>query len=347
MSRFIGLDVHTQSCTAVVLGPSGRKLCQRVLETDARVLMEFVRSLRRPRYLCMEEGTLSAWLYEMLEPATDGCRVVVPPKKRGDKSDGRDAGQLAEHIRVDSKDMVRVTKLIGLHTELREAWTAYRVLRKDLVRVKTRLHASARSRGLYKVASDLYDPLDRHEVLAELPTHMAKRAQMWGDQLDGLVDQYEASEQWLMDVARRTPIVKRIATAPGIGPKRAAGIVAIMVTPWRFRTKRQLWSYSGLGVVTRVSAEWVAIEHGWKRARKPQTRGLNTNRHPELKNIFKGAAEQAIRMKDHPLQQHFERLTTNGTKPNLAKLTIARKIAAAVLAMWKNKEDYDPDKSRS
>ena len=35
-----------------------------------------------------------------------------------------------------------------------------------------------------------------------------------------------------------------------------------------------------------------------------------------------------------------------GTKPNLAKLTIARKIAAIALSMWKSKEKYDPTKHR-
>jgi hypothetical protein len=33
-----------------------------------------------------------------------------------------------------------------------------------------------------------------------------------------------------------------------------------------------------------------------------------------------------------------------GTKPNLAKLTLARKIAATVLAMWKKEERYTPEK---
>ena len=33
----------------------------------------------------------------------------------------------------------------------------------------------------------------------------------------------------------------------------------------------------------------------------------------------------------------------HGTKPPLAKLTLSRKIAAALLAMWKNQEAYNPD----
>ena len=36
-----------------------------------------------------------------------------------------------------------------------------------------------------------------------------------------------------------------------------------------------------------------------------------------------------------------------GIKPTLARITVARKIASAVLAMWKNKEEYDPAKSQT
>jgi transposase len=39
--------------------------------------------------------------------------------------------------------------------------------------------------------------------------------------------------------SKKHKIVSTISTAPGIGPIRAAQIVAIVVTPNRFRTKRQ------------------------------------------------------------------------------------------------------------
>ena len=32
-----------------------------------------------------------------------------------------------------------------------------------------------------------------------------------------------------------------------------------------------------------------------------------------------------------------------GTKPNLAKLTLARKLAATVLALWRKEEPYRPE----
>ena len=55
------------------------------------------------------------------------------------------------------------------------------------------------------------------------------------------------------------------------------------------------------------------------------------------------------------LQQHrtstlfmdYERSLAGGTKPNIAKVTLARKIAATVLAMWRKKEAYDSEKRKS
>ncbi len=52
-------------------------------------------------------------------------------------------------------------------------------------------------------------------------------------------------------------------------------------------------------------------------------------------------------MTSHPLHAAYERLVEGGMKPNLAQVTIARRIAAAVLAMWKHEEVYDPAKHRS
>ena len=85
----------------------------------------------------------------------------------------------------------------------------------------------------------------------------------------------------------------------------------------------------------------------WERSQLEKTRGLNVAHNHQLKAIFKGAATTVItQTHDDPLYQDYARLLAGGTKPNLAKLTLARKIAAIGLAMWKNEEVYDPDKHR-
>ncbi len=144
-------------------------------------------------------------------------------------------------------------------------------------------------------------------------------------------------------------IVRILETAPGFGPIRAARLVPIVVTPHRFRTKRQFWSYCGLGIVTRSSSDWIQTsDGGWVKARVPQTRGLSRQHNRFLKDVFKGAATTVIsqRNKD-PIHARYKRLLDGGTKPTLAKLSLARMIAAMVLRMWKDEEEYDPERADS
>jgi transposase len=113
-------------------------------------------------------------------------------------------------------------------------------------------------------------------------------------------------------------------------------------------TPRSNWSsYSGLGIVMRSSSDWVQTPQGkWMRAPVQQTRGLNHNHNRLLKLVFKGAATSVIQQhRESTLCRDYERLLVAGTKPNLAKLTLARKIAAITLALWKKKEEYDPSKT--
>ena len=86
---------------------------------------------------------------------------------------------------------------------------------------------------------------------------------------------------------------------------------------------------------------------GWQRADVRKTRGLNRNYNRRLKQVFKGAATAVIAHQLEPMYGDYMRLTEQGTKPPMAKLTLARKIAATVLAMWKNQEVYDSEKHRT
>ena len=99
----------------------------------------------------------------------------------------------------------------------------------------------------------------------------------------------------------------------------------------------------------RSSSDWVRTEHGgWVRARVPKTRGLNRNHNSRLKDIFKGAATTVlISYPNDPLHEHYQRLSASGTKPSLAKLTLARRIAAVVLRMWKDGKEYHPETLRA
>jgi transposase len=344
MDRYIGLDVHAQSCTIAVVGPSGKRIRLWVVDTKGEALIQAIRSVPGRRHLCLEEGTQSQWLYELLEPHVHELVVVVPKKKDGPKSDARDAWARAEELRIGAVE-TRVFKAPGVFTGLRDAARGYGLIVQDTVRVKNRLKAVFRARGV-AVGREVYRTEDRATCVEQLPASSQHLAELLGQELDHLLSVRASAEQWLQEEAKRHPVVHRLATVPGLGTTRAAQIAAIVVTPHRFRTKRQFWSYAGLAIVTRSSADWERDRQGkWMRKQVMHTRGLNRNRQPMLKAIFKGAATTIIaQMREHPLNREYQRLTEAGTKPNLAKLTVARKLAAITLAVWKHQEVYDPAK---
>ena len=347
MERYIGLDAHSQTCTFAVMGPSGKRLREQVLETNGKVLVDFIKGIAGKKLVCLEEGTHSEWLYELLKPHVDEIVVVQPLRNAGQKNDSIDAWGLADQMRKGTTGTT-VFKAPGTYSELRSAVRAHRALVGDMVRAKNRLKAIYRSRGLQGMGTEVYDPEERSTWLKKLPAHRRQLATVLSSELDAVTEVHKTAETWLLEEAGRCSIVKLLATAPGIGMIRAAQIVAIVVSPDRFRTRQQFWSYCGLGIVTRSSSDWTRDRRGdWVRRETAQTRGLNRNRHPALKAVFKGAALNVVqRMTQHPLHQDYQRMTSAGIKPTLARITVARKIAAAVLAMWKNKEEYDPAKSQ-
>jgi len=81
-----------------------------------------------------------------------------------------------------------------------------------------------------------------------------------------------------------------------------------------------------------------------RRRKNMQTRGLNPNHSRRLKLIFKSAAIEAL--KEECFKKMDERLLASGVRAEMARLTMARKLAAVALAIWKSGEEYDETKMR-
>src|SRR5262249_33224621 len=95
-------------------------------------------------------------------------------------------------------------------------------------------------------------------------------------QLDQLRPLRRQARQMMLGESRKHRAVNLLRTIPQLGPIRVALIVATVDTPHRFRTRQQLWSYSGLAVVTHMSSEYEMKDGRVVRRRKPTaTRGLN------------------------------------------------------------------------
>ena len=170
---------------------------------------------------------------------------------------------------------------------------------------------------------------------------MRRRADFYYQQLDGLRSVRRQVRRELLAESEKHKASKLLRQIPSIGPIRAALLLALVQTPHRFRTKRQLWTYSGLGIEVHSSADHHVVKGQLERKKKHiEIRGLNENCNHDLKNLFKGAAVVAS-TKPGPFEEFYAALLAKGMRPEMARLTLARKIATIVLIVWKRGVCFD------
>ena len=244
-------------------------------------------------------------------------------------------------------NVLPVFKEKGQFSRLRAQSDLYGKVNADSVRAQCRLKALFRSRGVSTTDGDVYASAQREQWLNRLPVAYRSAAEVMYQQYDATCRAKLQAAELLKKESHRHPISHILETAPGMGAIRVAQLMAIVVTPYRFRTSRQLWSYSGLAIEMRSSSDWVMKPEGWQRVNLDKTRGLTRTYNRTMKHIFKGAATTVLQHRMQPLYNDYLKQLEQGTKPPMAKLTLARRIAATVLAMWKNKEVYDPTRNQA
>jgi len=343
---YVGLDVHKASICIAVLNADGKLVMESVVETSAATILAFLKGLHGQVQVTFEEGTHAAWLYDALKKTKAKVIVCDPRKNRllqdGNKSDRVDARKLAQLLRAGLLSPV-------YHDEhgtrdLKELVRSYEYLVEDSTRVMNRIKALYRGRAIACAGVDVYKLRQREVWLAKLPEAGARaRAQRLFSELDHLAGLRREARQALVVECRRHPATKLLLAVPTLGIVRIAQLISAVVTPHRFRSKRQFWSYCGLAVVTKSSADYTVSAAGVRRTKKAATtRGLTQSHNRTLKYVFKSAALTASRC--GPFKAWYAELVERGLRPELARVTIARRIAAITLAVWKSGEAFDADK---
>lgn len=344
--KYVAFDVHQATISAAVLNLEGKLLTQAVMQTDATAIRDFLRGLSGVVHLTFEEGTQAQWLFDITRPLVAELIVCNPrlnhSHKRDNKSDRLDAFNLARDLRAGL--------LKGVFHGSTQSQTVkhlahnYDAITEDTTRAINRLKAVFRSQAIKCAGRDIYYQRNRQAWLAKLNEEgLRLRAEFLYKQLDHLRELRREARKALLKEAGQHTAFKRLCEVPGLGPIRVAQFISVIGSPHRFRTKRQLWTYCGLAVVTRSSSDYEVVGDKLERRRKRiQTRGLNENYSRRLKLVFKSAAIEAL--KEEAFKKIYERLQKSGVRAEMARLTIARKLAAVALAIWKNGEEYDETK---
>jgi transposase len=195
-------------------------------------------------------------LYDLLKPHVTELVVCDPRKnasmREGNQSDKIDARRLAELLRLNHLSPVYHGEH-GLRS-LKELVRSYLTITKDLGRVMSRVKAIYRSWAIPCTGKQVYAPRHRAEWLGKIgEPGVRRRAEFYYQQLDALRTVRQEVRRELLAEGKKHQAWKRLCQIPSIGPIRSAVLLGILQTPHRFRTKRQLWTYSGFGIETQSS----------------------------------------------------------------------------------------------
>jgi len=342
------MDVHQATIVIVVLNGAGKTVEQTVLQTSAARVRSYLMRLCGKVYVTFEEGTQAQWLYDIVQPLVSKVIVCNPRHNKllavGNKSDQIDAQKLAELLRLGGLKGVDHADH-GVRA-LKELVRNYDCLVSDTTRVMLRLKAMFRRQAIDCQGHEIYRQDRRERWLAQLAERGAKRrATYLYKELKALKELRHEAKLEMLREARRQAAYGLLMSVPRLGAVSVAQLLAIVGTPHRFRCKRQFWTYVGLAVVTRSSAEQEVVNGVMRRSRRPlATRGLNRNHNRVLKRVFKSAATSACH--SGPFQAAYQARVERGMDPALARLTIARQMATLTLSIWKRGASFEAERMK-
>lgn len=324
--KYIGLDAHSSNCVFSVMNKEGIELDNVSIETNGRLLINYVRSIEGRKKLTFEECELSHWLYEILKDEADETLVCNPVANRDykrAKTDKLDARRLANLLRGGF--LAPVYHDGSEREQFRSLMSGYQALVDEAVRLKNRYKSLFRKNGQRVTGTAMYndesllDGLDRSDL------------KFVGKRLYALLAQMEEERQkYVTEIKRvntRFKEIRFLKTLPGIADIQAAKIVSQVIDAKRFENKYKFYSYCGLVRQERKSA-----------GKNVGSKKIYGNR--VLKCVFKMAGKSAIRG-NNGLKRYYEHLLTKQVSEKNAYNAVCRKIAAMTLSIMKNPRRYD------
>ncbi len=337
-TKYIGADVHVTT-TELAVDRSGKVLDRYRVPTTIPSLRGVLVQISGSCVLVIEEGPMAGWLYRNLREHVEKMIVCDPRRNHhiardGDKDDPIDAAKLAALARGGY-----LREVYHTDDESREAfkqWVSlYHDRIGDRVRQANKIHGRARLYGARIPAVVLKQPQRREPFLSSLrhPELASQLRVLWMGYDTTVAQAAEALKQFRRR-SRSYPIVQYWRELPGVGPVRAATLLAYLDTPWRFRRKNRLWKYCGLGLQRTASG---SDRHG-----RPNPAHLHlawqVNR--RLKDAIVGATMNAI-VGDNVFGHQYRRLLDHGLIPSNARHTVARTMLTVMWGMWKRTARFD------
>jgi len=254
MTRYIGVDLHTNSLTACYL-EEGKGICFKTYQLTPAALRCFIQSLKLSDELAVEATGNTEFFIEAISNAVSRVVVVNPRefkviRNSVNKTDKNDARALAYFL---SKDMLpearrksKQHQKVGSLSQTRDKFVKSRTYFMNKVHgilnscgIKLKKESLGTEKGLQRVLTHQIDEVSKFEV------------EVLVDQIRVLNDSIKKLDNKLVSVGSQLKGHQNLVSIKGIGDRSAAILLSAIGDVNDFENESKLFAY--FGIVPRVS----------------------------------------------------------------------------------------------
>lgn len=337
---YVGLDVHRKKTVYVVQAADGDVVAEGTTPTHREGIQEMIvrHQLDPGTKVCLECGVQAGMVCDALEEVemvpvvVDAAEVRKKARRRGQKTDRRDAFEICDGLRrgiwasivyMPPPPIRKLRRILSRRRHFVRLGTQQINAAKFLLRMEGVLTEEEISLTTAPAWSNL---IARPEVKA-LCGHLELHSKTWS-----LAAEHVSvlQKELLLALKLFVDEMDWLTSVPAIGLITAASFIAVVGDPKRFADSNHLVSYFGLAPSMYDTGE--SERHGHiTKAGPPYMRGL-------LCEIAQHAARPT-----HPLNPYFVRIAAkSGYKK--AAIAIAQRLARIMYRLWLNRERFDVSK---
>ena len=299
---------------------------------------------RSPDRVVFEVGSASGWIHDIV--VSVGVEVeVANPNHEGwrwrnvkSKTDRKDAEKLAM---LSAANQIPTAYIPQRETRQLRSLIRYRqaaVARRT--QVKNRIRSILHSQGLAMKVGHRGWTLESLERLMRmaLPWEAVTAEELWRAELHEELKSLDESERQITRIEKKLnelneadSRVQRLQTIPGVGPRTAEALVAVIDDPHRFRRANQLGSYLGM-----VPKQFESGQMSRQGRITKQGNGM-------LRTLLVEASWVALRYNPR-LRAIYQRITTGGrSRRKIAIVAVARRMLVIAWAMMRDGTEWRAD----
>ena len=333
--KTITLDVHSGRSQLSVATERGEIVLELPVETKPEVLRQVIGGIAGPKRVIMENGPLSGLIHDALQGVVEEVISCDPARnaliaRAEDSNDERDARRLGLLDRAHALHAVYVPP--EPYRTLRSLTCYDAGLTREQTRVKNQLKALCRRHAIKCRGKGVYNRKQRTAVVQALPAG-ALRWQMGSlyRRLAFELRERREAHREMRKLDARLPVIARLQTVPGVGKTIARTVAGWIGDPGRFKSRRALSAYAGLG-----------LGQGWTNWKPVGPARASKRGQRALKRVLFLAARAALRG-ENAFQRRYEARRAAGWDDRKAIRDVARQMLLVMCRIWRKGMEYRDD----